>query len=44
LQLTAHFLLRWVLSPYGKEIPYARLRLSDLATASAGPREYVSNE
>ena len=44
LQLTAHFLSRWVLSPYGKEIPYARVRLADLATASAGPREYVSNE
>lgn len=35
LQLTAHFLSRWVLTPYGKEIPFARQRLADLATATA---------
>ncbi|HEX5279369.1 MAG TPA: DNA repair protein RecO [Micropepsaceae bacterium] len=37
LQLTAHFLSRWVLSPYGKEIPFARQRLADLATLSSDP-------
>lgn len=36
LQLTAHFLSRWVLNPYGKEIPFARQRLADLAVRAAG--------
>jgi DNA repair protein RecO (recombination protein O) len=31
LQLTAHFLCRWVLNPYGREIPFARQRLADFA-------------
>jgi DNA repair protein RecO (recombination protein O) len=31
LQLTGHFLQRWVLQPCGKEIPFARQRLADLA-------------
>ncbi len=36
LQLTAHFLARWVLNPYGKEIPHARQRLADLAVRNSG--------
>ena len=31
LQLTGHFIQRWVLQPCGKEIPFARQRLADLA-------------
>lgn len=37
LQLTAHFLSRRVLSPYGKAIPFARQRLADLATRRSDP-------
>ena len=36
LQLTAHFLARWVLHPYGKEIPFARQRLADLTVRVSG--------
>jgi len=35
LRLTAHFLQRWVLQPAGREIPFARQRLSDLAIGRA---------
>lgn len=31
LRLTGHFLQRWVLQPCGKEMPFARQRLADLA-------------
>jgi DNA repair protein RecO (recombination protein O) len=31
LQLTGHFLQRWVLQPCGKEMPFARQRLADLS-------------
>lgn len=31
LQMSGHFLQRWVLQPCGKEIPFARQRLADLA-------------
>ena len=31
LQLTAHFLDRWVLTPHDKTVPEARVRLTDLA-------------
>ena len=35
LQLTAHFLEQWVLTPHAKAIPEARTRLTDLAARSA---------
>lgn len=36
LQLTAHFLCRWVLNPYGRQMPFARQRLADLAVHNSG--------
>lgn len=42
LQMTAHFFRRWLLNPYGKEIPFARQRLAELAIRDAGAS--VSND
>jgi DNA repair protein RecO (recombination protein O) len=36
LSLTAHFLNRWVFEPHGREIPFARQRLAELASTYHG--------
>ncbi len=38
LQLTAHFLAQWVLTPHDKSLPEARERLTDLASRAAESR------
>lgn len=44
LCLTAHFIDRWVLAPYGKALPFARQRLAEFAIRQAGAGVSVSDD
>jgi len=43
LRLTGHFLQRWVLQPLGKEMPFARQRLTDAVSRDPDPQRSESS-